>query len=423
MLPDRLSRLITGLVDGQLSAAEQKQALGLVRRSADARELLKRLQQDAQLVAALPRAQLPAEFNEHLLASLPKRALKAAEFSSKKHDRRFNLQHAGVYAAAATLLLALGIAYVQQSKPARETGDVAVTPGEPPVGTASTRTNVAELLPSPRPDAVIPVNLTPLPPGTATPGSELLANMPRPEPDVLGAPLANNEPLRIPDPKVPLILAMSQIDQPRGRGRIAEELARGSVWRLDLNCQESEVATTRLKRALQEQGIHLLVDPDAADRQKLHFARTTYAVLVENVSQAECLGMLGGLRKVDRDEQARSRRGNQFLDLKLASLSTEDAGHFEQLFGFKAVIRDVTKSVPAEVNSRDAGVMAAARAAAVWRGQNPEGQGAARIAFLVADIVGRVRKPSNENQLFLNSRQPQRPDSLQLMIVLTPRKG
>lgn len=423
MLPDRLSRLLTGFVDGQLSSSEQKQALELLRRSPEARELLQRLQADAQMLAAFPRAQLPTDFNEQLQTRLPARSLKVAAFS-RNTERRFTLRHAAIYVAAATLLIALGIAYVQKSRPTIEAGSpIEAHVRKEPGDNDTTSTLIAELLPSPRPESMQPSTSTPAASGIAVVRPEVLANMPRPEANVSTAPFASIEPLRVPDPKVPLILAMREIDQPKGQGRLAEELALANLWRLDLSCQESEVATTRLKHALHDQGINLLIDPDAANRQRLHFAKTSYAVLAENMSQAECLGLVKGLRKVDREEQARSRSNNQFIEVKLARWSPEDGRHLEDLFGFKAAFRDATKSVPAEVNSRDAGVMAAARAAAIWREQNPEGQGSARHAFLVADNVGRVRKPSNENQLFLNSRQPPRPDRLQLMIVLTPRKG
>ena len=55
----------------------------LLRRSAEARALLQRLQGDAQTLAALPRVQLPTEFSEKLQASLPKRSVKVAEFSPR----------------------------------------------------------------------------------------------------------------------------------------------------------------------------------------------------------------------------------------------------------------------------------------------------------------------------------------------------
>jgi hypothetical protein len=423
MLPDRLSRLLTGFVDGQLSASEEKQALDLLRRSWEARELLNRLQADAQLLAAFPRAQLPPEFREQLQASLPDRALNRP-LAAKTVERKLYLRHSAFYAAAASLLLALGIAYLQRPRPTIESSPSPSAPaGGASVGGENIRSIVAELLPAPRPDTRPPATVDPLLPGTATPRPEVLVNMPRLEPDVLTAPLPNTAPFRVYDPKIPLILTMQEMDQPKGQGRITGELAQAKNWRLDLKCQESEVATVRLKRALQGVGIQLLIDPDAADRQRLRFAKTAYTTLLENITQAECVGILTELRTVDRNEQTRTRGNNQFIDLKLIRQSPEDGRHLEDLFGFKVGLRQAVKSVPAEVNSRDVAVMTAARAAAIWRGQNPEGQGAPRHALLVADIVGRVRKPSNENQLFLNSRQPPKPELWQLMIVLTPRKG
>lgn len=422
MLPERLSRLVTGLVDGQLSVTEEKQARELLRRSGEARELFQQLKADAEQLAALPRLQLPAEFSEQVQASLPRRTIKVVE-RSQPSARRLSLRAAAIYAAAASLFLALGIAYVQRPGPSIEPAQANLTPDSgSPDAPGGKPAFVAEQLAPPRPEPA-PSVLVSGSSGTGAPRAEVLVKTPRPESEVLGAPVPNTKPFRVYDPKAPLILTMREIDQPNGQGRLSEELAQAKAWRLDVNCQESEVATVRLKRSLQEQGIQLLVDPDASDRQRLRFAKTAYTILIENVTPAECLGILTGLRKVDRDEQARSRTGNQFVDMKLIRQSPEDGRRLEDLFGIKIGFREATKSVSPEVNSRDAAVMAAARAAAIWRGLNPEGQGTLRHAMLVADVVGRVRKPNNESQLFMNSRKSPNPDLLQLMLVLTPRKG
>ncbi len=83
--------------------------------------------------------------------------------------------------------------------------------------------------------------------------------------------------------------------------------------------------------------------------------------------------------------------------------------------------KPVVQAAP-PINGRE--VSALVRAFAIWQGQNlPQGQGSGRNALLVADSKNRVRKPTSENQLFLNSRQPPRPDFLRLLIVLSARKG
>ena len=118
MLPDRLSRLLTGFVDGQLSSQEQKQVAELLRRSAEARTLLHQLQADARLLGTMPRVQLPPEFAEQLQQRLPKRLLKIADRPTRP-DRRLTWRQTSIFAAAATLLLAVGIAFLHSRKTCR----------------------------------------------------------------------------------------------------------------------------------------------------------------------------------------------------------------------------------------------------------------------------------------------------------------
>ncbi len=439
MLPDHLSRLLTGFVDGQLSSQEQKQVVELLRRSEDARTLLQRLQADARLLGSMPRAQLPGEFTEQLEARLPKRRLHLAEHPGSPRWRG-SWRQAGIFAAAATLLLALGIAFLHTTdkpiEPKQGDGDsstVAQDPNEIKPNLISEEFEPVKEKPSKPSGASIAQNRS-----EASP--ERIPHMPRPEPDVLTGHLPDTKPLREISLNAPLLLAMNKIDRDQSRKEIAEELALAPSWRLDFNCLESEAATNRLKRALQEQGIQLLVDPEASARQTLRLARTTYAVLVENVSPQECLAMLSGLRQVDREEQARSRSSNQFINVKFGRITEKDSAHLKALFGIKELKPAVSpppatgKLNPIETNLVDRKMTPLELAIAIWRGQNPrQGQGIApgqvpgqrmpRNALLVADPIRNSRKSSNESQLFLNSRQPPRPGTLQIMIVLDPRKG
>ena len=55
MLPERYRELLTAYVDGELSARQRRHALRLLRRSAEARRLLQRLQSDSDALIHLPR--------------------------------------------------------------------------------------------------------------------------------------------------------------------------------------------------------------------------------------------------------------------------------------------------------------------------------------------------------------------------------
>ena len=424
MLPDHLSRLLTGFVDGQLSAQEQKQVIDLLRRSTEAKTLLQQLQADARLLGAMPRAQLPPEFTEQVQARLPKRLLKVAEQSGKS-EWKLSWRKTGIFAAAAVLLLAMGIAFLH-------TADKPVDPNQGDGDNSKFAKQDNEVKPSSPPEHSAPSSPEKMP--LKSPGQTLAENgdeppeLPPHKPPIT-APLPDSKPLREINLQAPLVLAMNRIDQDKNRKEIAEELALAPSWRLDFNCLECEAATNRLKRALQEQGIHLLVDPEASARQTLRQAKTTYAVLVENVSPQECLAMLSGLRQVDREEQTRYRSSNQFINVKFGRMTEKDSARLEALFGIKELKASIvppattTKPIPVET-SRDRNMTPLERAIALWRGQQPQpGQGMARNALLVADPISGSHKPGNESQLFLNSRQPPRPGMLQIMIVLAARKG
>ena len=426
MLSDRQNRLLTGLVDGQLSSTERKLALQLLKESAVARAALKRLENDSQLLAALPHAQLPADFTAQLQAGLPKRPRTVANPPQERAGRRY-WQSAGIYAAAASLLLALGIAYTQKSNVPAGT-DV-----PEPDGITSTGSDIAanpreqgELPPFPGPDTK---------PVSVPPPVKTIAKQTEPptkaQPDLNGiitAPVIKPTHLRENKNLVPIMLAMRDLEQEKHQKEIAEELTLAPAWRFDLRCMEGEAATNRLKRAFEQQGIRLLVEPDASDRQRLRLPNTTYVVLTENMSAAEALAILSNLRQVDRQEFARSRSSNQFVDVKLGKLSASDGARLSSLFGVSALLSETAatnhREISTDVKARDREMVARGRAPEILSGQvgqvNPN---TVRTAFLVADAKSAIHKPSNESQQFLNSRQQPKPGLLQLLIVLTPRKG
>jgi hypothetical protein len=331
-----------------------------------------------------------------------------------------------VYAAAASLFLAFAIAYWQKGgKPA---GAGAI---DPP-GVTNPGTNVVEAPipaeerlghPQPEQNSVVVPSTSPAPTKP-----EVLVAMPKPDLESIHtAPVVNPPKLQANEQRVPLLLAMRDLDQDKQRKQITDELALAPSWRVDLRCVESEAATSRLRKAFQQQGIQLLIEPDAGDRQRLHLPNTTYAVLVENLTPAECLAMLTGLRQIDRQEFSRSRSNNQFIDVKVGLLTPADAGRLGTLFGIPPSL-PAPKTRPMAMSSdfdvRDKELVARMRAGALWQGQVQQGeQKAARTAFLVADAASIVHKPTNESQLFSSTRQAPKPGLLQLLIVLAPRRG
>jgi len=75
MLSDRLCQLLTGHVDGELSARQCKAVARLLRQSPEARAFIEQLEQDAHRLRNLPQQKPARDFAVTVLAALHERPL------------------------------------------------------------------------------------------------------------------------------------------------------------------------------------------------------------------------------------------------------------------------------------------------------------------------------------------------------------
>src|SRR6476469_3787745 len=104
MLSDQLRQLLTAYVDGELTNRQRKAVQRLLRRSPEARALLRRLQEDARRLHALPRHQLGEEFTARVLRAVRQRQ---AERRRRPAAREATFPVWAGFAAAAAVLLAV----------------------------------------------------------------------------------------------------------------------------------------------------------------------------------------------------------------------------------------------------------------------------------------------------------------------------
>src|SRR5262249_30968717 len=106
MLTDRCRRLLTAYVDGELTARQQEAALRLLHASPEARELLRRMQQDAAALRMLPRQRLDRDLSAPIVQLIADRRLRPGWRDRTRLARQPNFPAwAGFSAAAAALLL------------------------------------------------------------------------------------------------------------------------------------------------------------------------------------------------------------------------------------------------------------------------------------------------------------------------------
>jgi anti-sigma factor RsiW len=75
MLPERYRQLLTAFVDGELNPRQRRALNKLLRRSAEARALLEKLQADSQELRALAPAPLPQDLSDSVLTLIAQRRI------------------------------------------------------------------------------------------------------------------------------------------------------------------------------------------------------------------------------------------------------------------------------------------------------------------------------------------------------------
>jgi hypothetical protein len=413
MLSDRLCRMLTAYVDGELNDDQRKAVLSLLRGSAKARDLLRRLQSDADCLRQLPRAVLGRDVSAQVVQILQKGNAGAGRRSFMSTMPRVPARLS--LAAAATVLLAAGAATYFYFSAVHET-DANLSKAAPEDLLASARrateeesqpvvadhrqeaksgdshaaASSVEKLPPPRTSVEKVVELLPHPSAQPVARKEDGALGTRVEPATKFLDL-NVDP--------PLFAQFRELDQEKRRKELEEELRKGKARRMDLTCLEMPAAIQRLQLALKKEGIEVIVDHDADNRLRLGL-KTEYALYVDSVTAEEVVAVMRQLRSDDREREAK-RRASLFETFVLNAFGSDDQRNLSRLLG-----SDPTSSSSA---------------------QKGQGGTAAKVkqhmALLVTYSLENSRSTSQEVKLFLESRGERQAGTWPMLLVLRKTKN
>jgi hypothetical protein len=425
MLSDQVCRLLTAYVDGELSAPQQQAVLQLLQGSAEARELLHKLQQDAEQLRQLPRHGLGPNFASQVLRAADERLGQPL----RRPVRRVPMEISpwlGLAGAAAVLLVvgAASYFYFAAAVPKPDAGGAIANDdtarGDALLANAASRPATddrpkAELLPAPRPEQIVQGSESS--PAPTQPAQEV-AVQENPLDSILAIPNPKMELFpEIADPKLALILSLAQLDQSQPQKELAEELQKDKAYRLEMTCQEGGKAIDRLKAAFQAHGIRLVIDQLAQDRLKLKL-RTNYALYVENITREELTKILRRLGA--EDSKAKPRR--QFDKVVLQRMTGEDYHEVAKLLGVEVKVLqasrsdlDLSKPLSKTTAEQVEKVLKEGRPASIKPGE--------RLAVVVPYNPVRPRSPSPQIRQFLDGRGVRQADSLQLVLVLRGNNG
>jgi hypothetical protein len=451
MLPDRLSRLLTAFVDGELTSRQHKAVLRLLRRSPEARNLLRKLQLDAEAVRRLPAPALGCDLSTAVLQRIAAQESPIRRLTVMRQTSTFPAWFGVAVAAAVVLVIGLSSYLYLTALPGKEDTQASGRAPEGPIvanGRDKKRPIVSPtprnnggrrqlegIIPEPPPPGPEPKETLPAPVAD-TIAREMLP-VPQPETEVFVGPteltpVPEKELFRTADVKVAVTFRFLALEQEKSRRELQTELHKRNAWRLDLRCLETPVAMERLRTAFKGQGIRLVVDEDAQDRLKLHL-HTHYALYVENVTAEEVYAVIQDLNQADRKPGAKRRGPLQFDTLVLNALSTDDHRELSKLLGVDPTQLGAARpETPLGVDIRKPlAERTGDQVVESLKGQGtprpepgqPTVKGSERLAIVVSYNPIRPRPASRGVKLFLERRPEHLSGSLQILLVLRGSKG
>jgi len=424
MLTEWHRQLLTGYVDGELPPRQRRSALRLLRRSRQARLLLRRLQADARTLRSLPRLSLGADFADTVLQEIAQRktcppTLPLPEPASKPVPAWY------LVAAAASVLLLVGLgsflAFSQLTEDGRPSEPVVNNPApqEPaqPVPPEPAQINgkpLAEKTPKePDQEPVKPIQ----PEDRA-----IVKDKPRQEPGPQPTP-EQKEPFR--DVAMPLPLKLLDLQHKDARDKVLAELGKQTSLYAEVLYRDGTAGFARLERLLRARGIEVIVDP-ALQRARPGQVKN-FLVYLEDMTWDELFLFFTDLGRLDQKASLREKASFPFAsttaNLWLCQMTSDHRRRLVHYLGLDPRAETQTRGEgPLGVDIRRplSEQTAEQLDKKLGSGRKLEDR---RSALVVGYSPLPPRSGSAEIKRYLDGRKSSRPGTLQVMLILRARLG
>jgi hypothetical protein len=423
MISPQELELLTAHVDGELTARQRRQVARLLRHSEEAREALRRLEDDSGRLRRLPRLAAPADLSADVVAAIARQGKPPAPRLALPPRRRVWPVWSG-FAAAAAVLLVVGLAafFLNSENPAaNDAGN----------GVAGLREREDEKpAPAPRPREVVRVPadegppVLPVPrevtggPGDTPPAPEEHPGTPRPaesgsRPKVLATSDKDSFPgFERVELSLPGVFRIHELDQEDEAARLLGQLKppanlrrpasapRG--FRVELLCRDATRGLDRLRTAFRLQKGRLVLDPAAQARAKKPLWKTDYAVFFENVTPEAVTDLLRAAARADRLAAKKPSEMRFDGSLVVRGLSATDQRELESLLHV-----DPVRTRPAGKAPPDGAAQ-----------PEPPPLRAIVVPLAASPPAGTRPPRSKEVERFLETRWPEQPGTIQVFLVL-----
>lgn len=446
MLSDRYQQLLTAYVDGELSTRQRRHVLRLLRRSAEARGLLHKMQQDARQLRELPRPQLGQDLSWSVLRAIHEGNLAPGPVRPVASAATTGLPAWAGLAAAAAVLVAVGIAsylFFASSLKRHDGAQIAeqqdqsdsprVTPRSPNKPGKGSPADTRHPSKPPKPDHLHKPPRDPLVKndfvGPPAPPHRVVKVPPKQDP--FGSPSDPKEMFKPETVEValPVIVKLQGLRQPAERKKLVGELKKDRAFRVELPCRDGTHAFERLQHVLRARQVGLIIDEVAQRRLKRPRLKTNYVVYAEDVMPEELAQIMKAL--ADEDQKGTNRRKPDVRFKGHVVVTRLTPRHHKELSTLMGM--DPTR-VPPPDPQRPLGVAPGKSLPDLTRDQvalalqgkgvprpspgKPNVKPPQRFVLVMAYNPVRPHRNSAEIKRFLAGRRPPRPGAVRVLLVL-----
>ncbi|MFO0841228.1 MAG: hypothetical protein U0797_02370 [Gemmataceae bacterium] len=427
MLAPQELELLTAHVDGELSAVQRRQVDSLLQRSGEARDTLQRLEADAARLRRLPRVSIPVDLSAGVLEEIGRLAQRPSRKARPVPARTLKFPAWAGFAAAAAVLVAVGAVSFLLNSPR----DDSVQGGGGLVGIGVEKDK--GIIRTPDKGAVAKtgqdkegkgksVAKAPPPDEKGKAGPEKVSNKSTtqaPPGGILAAGGGDERPkLERVERDLPTVAFLHELHKEEAAKALTGRLAKLNTARIELTAKDVPRAFERLRAALQARKITPHIDPAALARLKKTLVKSDVVVFIETLTAEDVVALLREAGASDREEP---RFHGPVVVKEIARWDHKD---LTDVLGI-----DPIKNRPAPPQKsgvdirRELAEQTAREVVASLDGQGVPRPGAepAHHAY-ISHLPASKARPA-ELKRFLDLRQPPRPGTLQVLLLVVRHVG